>query len=159
MTCVTWCDFSGEIRPPKDPESQLLTWEITLATFSHWWINEILGAMSGEEITIPAQLYVAINSTACSGANQGTELTGDGYGRTAISFERVSDIQRWNPADSISPSATAEWPTVSSFSLHDALTDGNYYAYGNLRVPISVDVTKSIIWRANRVSIGGASFG
>jgi hypothetical protein len=154
MACVKWCDFAGTIRAEKLPGSNLNTWEIILATFSNWMTNNLLKTFSGETPEVPSQLYVAINSTQCSRASQGTELSGDGYARSAISFERVSDIQRWNPADVYSPTASAEWPQVYSFSLHDAPTGGNYVAYGNLVAPISVASGKAILWEAEKVAIG-----
>ncbi|MBT8147760.1 MAG: hypothetical protein KJN90_12965 [Gammaproteobacteria bacterium] len=127
-----------------------------MATFSNWFRNEILGIIEGDTPVIPTQLYVAVHSTVCSSATPGTELSGDGYARVPITFERVSDIQRWNPADVTTPAASAEWPTVASFSLWDSASigGGNYYAYGNLTTAISVDAQKAIKWPANKVIVG-----
>lgn len=159
MGCVKWCDYAGELRPDKLPGSNLVTWEIVLATFSNYATNQFLGVLSSETPEVPTTFYVAINSDACTRAAQGTELTGDGYARVAISFERVSDIQRWNPADVYSPTASAEW-TANSFSLHDAPTGGNYWAYGNLVSPLTVDASKAVIWKANTVVAGiGSAIG
>ena len=153
MSCVKWCDFAGTIRADKLDGSLLGTWEIILATFTNWFTNELLGVLRKETPAIPTQLYVAINSTVCDRANQGTELSGDGYARTAISFERVSDIQNWNPADIFSPTATADW-TVRSFSIHDAPTGGNYYAFGNLTADYTLAASKAILWGKNKVVVG-----
>lgn len=154
MACVTWCDYAGVIRDEKtDQDSQLATWSIILATFSNWFTNELLGVLEGETPTIPTQLYVAVNSTVSSRESQGTELSGNGYARSAISFERVSDIQRWNPADVYSPSASADW-TVLSFSLHDAPTGGNYYGYGNLTTAYTLTSGKTLLWAKENVIIG-----
>lgn len=156
MACVTWCSYEGSLPDKDDPDSKLRTWGIILATFSNWFRNEILGIMEGETPVIPTQLYVAVHSTTCSSAVPGTELTGDGYARVPITFERVSDIKRWNPADVTTPAASALWPTVHSFSLWDSAVEGggNYYAYGNLTTAISIDANYAIKWPANKVIVG-----
>jgi len=154
MSCVAWCNYTGELRPTKEPGSSLVQWEIVLATFSNWFRNELLGIFEGETPTIPTQFYIACNTTASTAAAQGTELTGDNYSRSSITFERVSDIQRWNPADIYSPIATADWDEILSFSLHDAPTGGNYYAFGNTGAPVSIVSGKAVLWPANGVVVG-----
>lgn len=154
MSCVNWCTFSGTIPEKDDPESELLEWEIELSTFSNWFRNEVLGIFEGNTPTIPAQLYVAAHTTLCTAGTPGTEVVGNGYTRTAITFERVSDIQRWNPTGVSSPAATAPWGEIKSFSIWDSPTGGNYYAFGNLITPITVDASKALTWAANKVVIG-----
>ena len=156
MSCISWCDYEGTLPPKYDPDSRLVEWDITLATFSNWFRNEVLGIFAGNPPTIPNQCYVAVHSTLSSSATPGTELSGDGYLRTPISFVRASDIKYWNPTGVATPGATAEWPIVYSFSIWDnaAIGSGNYYAYGNLTVPVSIAASKAIIWAAERVLIG-----
>lgn len=154
MSCVTWCDYEATIPDKTDPDAKLCVWGISLATFSNWFRDEILGIFEGETPTVPTTLYIAVHSTVSNADAAGTELSGDGYSRTLITFEKVSDIQRWNPNDVITASASAEWPTVASYSLWDAATDGNYYAYGNLVTAISIDSGKAIKFPANKVVVG-----
>ena len=157
MACVDWCTYSGGVPTKEDPESLLQKWEIDLSTFSNWFRNEVLGIFEGETPEVPTQFYVACHSTVCSASTPGTELSGDGYTRTAITFERVSDIKRWNPTGVSTPAATADWPNVVSFSIWDSATGGNYYAFGNLVEPISVTSSKAITWSAEKVVIGMGS--
>lgn len=154
--CVTWCDYAGIIPDKIDPDSQLGEWSIILATFSNWFRNEILGILEGNTPVIPPQLYIAVHSTVSNSTAAGTELSGDGYARVPVNFERVSDIQRWNAADVTTPAASAEWPNVASFTLWDDanIGGGNYYAYGNLAGAISVPATKAVQWQANRIIVG-----
>lgn len=156
MSCVTWCDYAGTIPEKTDPDSLLCTWSISLATFSAYGINQMLRILSNETPTVPTQFYVAVHSTASSRATAGTELSGDGYARVPISFERVSDIQRWNPSDVTTPAASAEWPTVASWSLWDDANPGggNYWAFGNVATAFAVTQGKAIKFPANNVIVG-----
>lgn len=160
MSCVTWCNYDAPIsQDKKDPESQLCVWSVSLATFSNWFRDEVLGVFEGNTPTIPSALYVAIHSTDSTSSTPGTELSGDGYSRTLITFERVSDIQRWNSSDVITSAATAQWPNVASYSIWDSATigGGNYYAYGNLVTEYSVDSGKAVKFPANKVIVGMGS--
>jgi hypothetical protein len=160
MACVTWCNYDGDI-PPKndgDPNSGVIEWEIDLSTFSDWFRNEVLGVFRGETPVVPSRLYVAAHSTACSSATPGTELSDDGYGRFAVTFERVSDIKIWNPVLVSSPTSAAEW-TILSVSIWDsaAIGAGNYYAYGNLSEALTLTTGKSLAIEANKLIIGMGS--
>ena len=158
MSCVTWCDYDGTIPDKQDPDSQLAEWEIDLATFSNWLNNQMLGIFEKKVPVIPSQLYVAVHSTLCSAASPGTELSGDGYARVPVYFERVSDIQRWSLSTATTPAASADW-SVLSFSLWDDANPGggNYYAFGNLTEEYTVLATKAIQWQANKIIIGMGS--
>lgn len=156
MSCnVTWCDYAGDLPEKKDPVLEQFQWEIVLGTFSQWFSNEILGIARGETPVVPTQMYVAVHSTVCTSATPGTELSGDGYARVPVTFERVSDIQSWNNALVNTPSATADW-TVASFSLWDSQTigGGNYYAFGNLPAAITIATTKAVSFPANNIIMG-----
>ena len=126
-----------------------------MGSFSHWFDNEILGVFEGNTPVIPSTLYVACHSTACSEAIPGTELSGDGYARFPITFERVSDIQRWNPTAVSSSTASAEW-SVASLSIWDDanIGGGNYYAFGNLTATLTVEANKAIQCPEHTVNVG-----
>lgn len=156
MSCVTWCSYDGVIPVKRDPDSELVDWEIILATLSNWAHNNLLLAVEAETPYIPTQFYVAVMTTASDVNTPGTELTLGGYARVPISFERVSDIQRWNPSDVTTPAASVEWPTIASFTLWDDANvgGGNYWGFGNLAETFTVDSGDAIKWEANRVAIG-----
>ena len=156
MSCVSWCNYVGPIPEKTDPESELPQWSVILATFSNWFNNEVLGIYEGNTPVIPTTLYVGVHSTPSDAQTPGAELVGNGYSRSIIAFTRVSDIQRWSVVDVLSPVATAKWD-AQSFSIWDAPTGGNYYAFGNLGAPIEIDIGKSILWPANKVLLGMGS--
>lgn len=157
MSCVTWCNYVGPIPEKTDPESELQQWDIILAQFSNWFNNEVLGVYEGITPTIPTKLYVAVHTTASNPTSPGTEIVDSGYARSLITFDRVSDIQRWSAVDVLSPSAQTLWEALS-FTIWDDPVGGNYYAFGNLSQPLTIDVGKSILWPKNKVILGmGAS--
>lgn len=161
MAVLTWCDATIK-RPPKDPDSDLPRWEIDVATFSYYTCNQLLqffdNDKAGGTITIPTELYIGIHTTPCNRLNAGTELTISGYERTRVRFERLSDIQRANLADYYSPNAATDWAGIESFSLYDALTGGNYIAFGNLLVPYTLPTGKRIVWEQGTVTVDLGSF-
>lgn len=157
MSCVSWCKYTEHIPTKKDQDSQLITWEIELSTFSNYGWNQLLKVFRGVAPDVPTQFYWSCHSTASGRLAPGTELSGDGYARTPITFERVSDIKLWNPSDVTSAAATANWDDIVSFGLYDSLTGGNYWAYGNLVTPISVTASKALKILANKAIIGGGS--
>jgi len=159
MGCVNWCDYAAEFVK-NDPDSQLPIWEISVATFSNWFNNEILGMLSGDAPTYKAsgQYWIACCSTASTAGAVGTELSGNNYSRTAVTFERVSDIKRWNPTSVNSALASAAWDDILSFALFDQAEGGNYYAFGNLTTPLSIAQNNGVQWGVNKVVVSMASF-
>lgn len=157
MSCVSWCNYNAGIVPEKnDPDSVLRTWEIELSTFSNWLRNKILGhVFTGTVFVPPSALYIACHSTSCSAATPGTELTDANYTRTAITFERVSDIKYWNPSE-LSTAGFAGLANVASMSIWDSpvVGGGNYYAFGNLSAVLEVSANNGIVWQANKVVVG-----
>ena len=156
MSCVTWCDYEGTPPTKTDPDAVLCRWSVNMATFSNWYVNQLLGTLEGVAPVLPAQLYVAAAITASTKASPGTELARGGYARIPISFERVSDIQRWNPTDVTFPNASEEWANIASLQLWDDANpgQGNYYAYGNITTPFTIPVNQTIKLPANTVIVG-----
>ena len=160
MSCVSWCDYDGELPDKVDPDSRLVSWEVTLGTFSDWFRDQALGILEYQTPVIPTQLYVAAHSTASDPTAAGTELSGDNYFRTPITFERVSDIQVRNAAPATTQLATGDWENILSFSLWDDPTGGNFYAFGNLVQPLAITAGRGIQFPAQNVTVGiGAATG
>lgn len=87
--------------------------------------------------TPPANVYVALYTTATADDGTGTEVTGGAYARVA-----VSTTGGWNApaaagltdniADITFPVATASWGTVTHASLMSASSAGNMWFHGAL---------------------------
>jgi len=85
--------------------------------------------------TSPTALYVALYTSAPTDVGGGTELSGSGYARTAVTFT-VSGTTTLctNSANVEFPAATGSWGTVVAIAIYDALTAGNFLAWSDLAV-------------------------
>lgn len=100
--------------------------------------NKVLDhVLGGGDYTRPATVYVALYSTDPTDANSGTELSGSGYARVAV----TNDATNWPAAVAGSksnanaiefPTATADWTQASHFGILDASTAGNLLYSGAL---------------------------
>lgn len=83
--------------------------------------------------TSPSSLYVALYTTAPSDAGGGTELTGDGYARKAVSFSvSGTTTLATNSAAVEFDAATGSWGTIVAVGVFDASTSGNLLAWSDL---------------------------
>lgn len=84
--------------------------------------------------TRPTAWYLALYTAAPSDSGGGTEVSGSGYSRQAISFDAAS-----SPAGTTQNSALVEfeasggsWGTVTHIGIFDAATSGNLLWHGAL---------------------------
>lgn len=106
-------------------------------------IEHVLGNIS---YTAPATLYFGLwinglDDTATG--SSGTEVTGGGYGRVAVTNNTTSfgttgvdgTGVRKNKIDITFSAATENWGTVTQLGICDATTGGNMLYYGDLSTP------------------------
>ena len=85
-------------------------------------------------------------------ADTGTEVTGNGYARQAITFGAPSDGVSTNSAAIEFPQATGSWGTVAYVGIRDASTSGN------LLFHTALDASKAIATGdVFRIAIGSLS--
>lgn len=104
----------------------------------------------GQNYTPPATLHIGLFTVAPTDAVGGTEVSGGGYARVAV----TSSLANWagtqsagsttasngtsgttsNNAAITFPAPTANWGTVVAFGIFDAATGGNLLVYANLTV-------------------------
>lgn len=91
--------------------------------------------------TLGASVYIGLLTAAPTDAGGGTEVTGGGYARVAVtratgSFAVPADnagSQRTSNSAAITyPTPTANWGTVTNFGIYDAATAGNLLYHGAL---------------------------
>jgi hypothetical protein len=81
----------------------------------------------------PATVYVALHTADPTDAGTGAEVTGGAYARQAIAFNAAAGGSITGPtADITFPTATANWGTITHFSIRDAATGGNQLFHGPL---------------------------
>lgn len=98
--------------------------------------NKVLDHLLGRTTyTAPATVYVALYTTAPSDAGGGTEVSGGGYARKAV----TNDATNWPAASGGSKSngtaivfdeASSDWGTVEAFGIFDAASGGNLLYWG-----------------------------
>ena len=118
-----------------------------MSAISNYLENALLNAtLRNTTYTSPATVYAALFTSDPTDAGTGTECTGTGYARTAITFAAPSGGVTTNSAAACEfPQATGDWGTITHFGIFDALTTGNLLYYGALttsRVISSGDVFK-----------------
>lgn len=106
--------------------------------------NKVLDhVLGGPDYTRPATVYAALYTTSPADAGGGTEVSGGGYARVAI----TNNSTNWPPAaggakangtDIVFPTATASWGTIVAVGLFDALTGGNLLYWATLDTPKDV---------------------
>lgn len=101
----------------------------------------------GGSFTPPATVYVAALTAAPNDSGGGTEVTGSGYARVAVS----ADAAHWkstqgdtsatstgnsgtttNVLDIVFPTPGGAWGTITHVEIYDALTGGNLLFFGIL---------------------------
>ena len=88
-------------------------------------------ALTAGSPTRPTAWYVGLFTAAPGEAGGGTEISGSGYARQAVTFT-VSGNLATNNAAIEWPTATGSWGTITHIAVFDALTTGNMLVYATL---------------------------
>ncbi|WP_128755483.1 phage tail fiber protein [Metarhizobium album] len=96
---------------------------------------------NNQTATRPTAWYLALFTSAPSDSGGGTEVSGSGYARQAITFGAAS-----SPGGTTSNTGVVDftasggdWGTVTSAAVFTASTSGTMLIYGNLAAPKTVN--------------------
>jgi hypothetical protein len=105
-----------------------------MSAISNYLENALINAtLRNTTFTSPATVYAALFTSDPTDAGSGTECTGSGYARKAITFAAPSNGVTTNSAAAVEfDQATGSWGTLTHFAIFDALTTGNMLYYGAL---------------------------
>lgn len=105
-----------------------------MSAISNYLENALLNAtLRNTTYTSPATVYAALFTSDPTDAGSGTECTGSGYARKAITFAAPSNGVTTNSAAACEfDQATGSWGTITHFGIYDALTTGNLLYHGAL---------------------------
>ena len=93
---------------------------------SNYLENALLNAtVRNTAYTSPATVYLALYSTAPTSSTSGTELTGSGYSRQAITFNAPSGGAVTSNVTVTFGPATSNWVPIIASAVLDASTGGN----------------------------------
>lgn len=97
-----------------------------MAEMSNYLENALINAtLRATSYTSPAAVYLALFLTDPTDADSGTECTGSGYTRQAITFGAPSNGVTTNSAAIEYAQAGNSWGTITHIGIRDALTSGN----------------------------------
>jgi hypothetical protein len=88
-------------------------------------------------MAMPSGQYLALYSSDPS-TDAGTELSGAGYARVAVTFTAPVNDQTSNSNQIIFPSPTGAWGLIGWLGIRDAITGGNLLFSGSLTTPQAV---------------------
>lgn len=86
--------------------------------------------LGGQAFSPPATLHFGLFTASPSDAGGGTEVSGNGYSRVAVTnnltnFPAASGGSKQNAAAVTWPTATGSWGVVVAVGIYDASTGGN----------------------------------
>lgn len=97
---------------------------------SNWLATQLLNAsLRGTAFSPPSTVYIALYTSDPTPADTGTEVSGGGYTRQAITFTAAAldsgKVSVKNMADVVFPQATADWGLVTHVAIRTAASGGN----------------------------------
>lgn len=100
----------------------------------------------------PTAWYLALFTAAPGETGGGTELSGSGYARQAVTFT-VSGNTASNNAAIEFPTASGSWGTITHAAVFDASTSGNMIAYASLTASKTIDTGDVLRVPANDLDV------
>jgi len=118
-----------------------------------WMENAVLNTLRGNALSFSA-VYVGLFTTLPNdNGTGGTEVSGGGYARQAVTFGAPSNGSMSNSADITFPLATANWGTIVGFGIFDAATGGNLLYFGSLTTSKSIESGDQLRFPAGNLTI------
>jgi hypothetical protein len=133
--------------------------------------NKVIDAMlRGQALGAPATIHVALFTTACSDSAIGTEVTGNAYGRAAV----TSSLANWagtqsagstvassgtggqssnNAAINFATPTPSGWGTVSHVGLMDASSGGNMWVCVALSASKTINAGDTVSFAAGALTV------
>lgn len=104
-----------------------------MSSFSDYLENAVLNhVFRNTSLTSPTTVYLSLYTVTPSDAGGGTEVTGGGYARQAITFGAPSAGAIANTVAVAFTATGANFGTVVAVGIHDALTTGNLLAWDGI---------------------------
>lgn len=128
-----------------------------MAAFTNWMENKLIDQIfRGQAYSFPATLYIGLFNTNPTDSTAGTEVSGTGYGRIAV----TSNMSNWagtqgagtttastgttgttsnNAAITFGTPGAGGWSTINGVGIFDAVSGGNLLMYSALTTPKTVN--------------------
>jgi len=101
---------------------------------SNYLENKLLDhALGTAAFTAPSNVYLGLFTSDPADDASGTELSGNGYARVAVTFNASSSGSATGPTSTTEFTASGgNFGNVTHFAIFDALTSGNMLFHGSL---------------------------
>lgn len=104
-----------------------------MAGISNYLENKLIDHSLGTaSYTMPTTVYLALYTTDPTDANSGTEVSGSGYSRQAVTFSAASSGSTTNSSAESFTASGGSFGSVGYWGVLDASTSGNLLWYGAL---------------------------
>lgn len=100
--------------------------------------NVLTWTFTNGAVTRPTAWYLGLFTTDPGEAQGGTEVSGNGYAREAVTFTVSGDTASNSAAIEFS-AATGSWGTITHVAVYDASTGGTQIAYAALTTSKAID--------------------
>ncbi|MEM4218072.1 MAG: hypothetical protein QXZ09_08620 [Candidatus Methanomethylicaceae archaeon] len=127
-----------------------------MAGFKQAFENSVINVYFRGGTYTGGTVYVGLYTTAPTDTTEGTEVSGGGYARQAVTFAAPSGnpAQTSNTADIVFPEATANWGTIVAVAIHSAATGtGNQIAWANVQTPKAINAGDTAVIKAGNLTI------
>ena len=110
-----------------------------MSAMSDYLENEILDhILSVGSYTMPSAVYLGLSVASMADDASGTELSGSGYARQAVTFSAAASGTTSNSGAITFPTATGTWGSIGFWALWDALSSGNMLLHGSFSAAKSI---------------------
>ncbi len=104
-----------------------------MSKMSNYLENAIINHfLRNSSVSSPTTVYVALYTSDPTDDDIGTEVSGGGYARQAVTFSEPSNGVTSNTNVILFPVATSDWGTITHVGIKDAATGGNLLFHGAL---------------------------
>lgn len=140
-----------------------------MAALSDYLENKIVDhILRATAFTAPATVYVGLLTAAAGDTGGGTECTGGGYARAAVTSATTAwngthgnttgassgtDGTVENAATITFPTPSASWGTVTHWGVYDAATGGNLLFYAALTTSKVINIGDAVSFAAGALSL------
>jgi hypothetical protein len=111
--------------------------------------------LTNGSVTRPTAWYVGLYTSATNDAGGGTEVSGNGYARQAVTFAAATSVTG-TTSNTNAPTFTAaggNWGVITHIAIHDALTGGNTLFHGAMTASKEIDDGDSLQFAIGNIDI------
>jgi hypothetical protein len=105
--------------------------------------------------TRPTAWYVGLYTSATDDAGGGTEVSGNGYARQAVTFDAATS-GTGTTSNTDAPTFTAaggDWGTITHIAIHDAATGGNRLWHGAMAASKTIEDGDSLQFAIGNIDL------